>query len=94
MNETVDATGYLILRGVRSRYGDKSVHTAKFGRTVQSAPGRLERDDVAVKITVRLPSAAFDPLRPEALVIVPEELVQRPVVVEAVDGAVDDDPDA
>lgn len=86
MSGTVDATAFLTVEGTRSRYGDKSVRSAKVARVTQGRPAQLSADQVAVRVTVRLPIAAFDPLRPDALIVVPEELIQRPVEVEATEG--------
>lgn len=84
MSETVDATGYLVIEGWRNRVSGR-VLTAKTVRLTQGKPASLMVDQVAVKVTVRLPAKAFDALQPEAVIIVPEELIQHPVVVEAVD---------
>lgn len=81
MNQTVKATGYLVLKGDR-RYepidpktGLRPVGSAKITGARQSRPGRLERDEVLIKVTVQIPASVFDPIMPQALVIVPEDLV-------------------
>jgi hypothetical protein len=84
--ETVDAITYLTVEGTRRRYGDKVVHAAKVARVTQNPPAQLSKDQVAVRVTIRLPAKAFDPLKPEALVVIPEELIQHPVEVEATEG--------
>jgi hypothetical protein len=38
---------------------------------------------VAITVTVEIPSAAFDPINPEVTIMVPEELIQYPITVEA-----------
>lgn len=86
MSGTVEATAYLTVEGTRSRYSDKSVTAAKVTRVTKGRPAQLSADQVAVRVTVQLPAAAFDPLRPEAMIVVPEELIQRPVEVEATEG--------
>jgi hypothetical protein len=48
MGDTVDATAYLVVEGLR------------------------------------VPTAAFDALRPEAIIVIPQELVQLPVQAEAI----------
>jgi len=85
VNDYVDATAYLTIEGERSRYGSKGVLRAKVARTTQGKPATLTADQIAVKVTVRMPARAFDALQPEAVIIVPEELVQQPVEVEAVE---------
>lgn len=79
----VTATAYLTVQGIRSRHGDKTVRQAKITRITQSRPSSLALDQIAVRVMVQLPSAAFEPLRPEALIVVPEEMIQFPVEVEA-----------
>lgn len=44
---------------------------------------------VVVKVRVQVPAAAFEPLQPEAVVRVPEELTQHPVEVIADDATSD-----
>lgn len=53
-------------------------------KSTQRKPDVIEPDCIVVKITLQVPDAAFRPLEPEAVVVVPEELVQHPVAVEAV----------
>lgn len=81
----VDATGYLVVEGTRLRFGAKSVTRAKLVKVTRGKPATLTADQIAVKVTVRIPSKAFDALEPEAVIMVPEELIQQPVEVEAVD---------
>jgi hypothetical protein len=61
----------------------------KAGRVVaatQKRPAAPRGGTVVVKITVRIPDAAFAPLQPEAVVLVPTNLTDpHPVVVEATD---------
>jgi hypothetical protein len=38
---------------------------------------------VAIRVTVEIPSAAFDPVNPEVTLMVPEELIRYPITVEA-----------
>jgi hypothetical protein len=56
------------------------------GRVIKATTKRPEVTDpdvVVVKIRVQIPYEAFEPLKPEAVVVIPEELVQHPVTVEA-----------
>ena len=54
----------------------------------QKRPQRQRPGTVMVKLRVRVPDGAFLPLRPEAIVVIPEGMtVAEPVVVEAVDPA-------
>jgi hypothetical protein len=83
--DMVDATGYLVVEGERNRYAPQGVIRAKMVRLTKGKPASLSSDQVAVKVTIRIPARAFDALAPEAVIIVPEELVQHPVEVEAVE---------
>lgn len=84
MGETVKATGYLVFEGIRSRYGKQGVTQGKLRRVTQSRPS-MTTDEIAVRITVEVPAAAFGPFQAEATVVVPEELVQNGVTVEAIE---------
>lgn len=70
---------YLVVRP--SRYGELSVVKA-----TNRKPRSTTEGSVVVKLKLRIPKAAFEPLRPEATVTVPESLVQHPVEVEAIEG--------
>lgn len=63
------------------------VRSAKIVRATQKAPGDMQiPGTVLVKITVDVPESAFLPLRPEAIVVIPESLtVAEPITVEADD---------
>ena len=43
----------------------------------------LPSDVLAASPAVEIPSAAFDPINPEVTIMVPEELIQYPITVEA-----------
>lgn len=82
-SNTVDAVAYLVIEGSRSRYAPRSVNSAKVARITQGKPATLNVNQIAVRVTVRLPAKAFDALQPDAVIIVPEELIQHPVEVSA-----------
>jgi hypothetical protein len=87
------ATAYLIVKAERSRYvsadretGLRPVGAVKIIGSRQGRPAKLERDEVAIKVTVEIPDAAFQPFSPSALVVVPTDLaLPGPIGVEAVD---------
>ena len=82
----VTATAYLVVEGRRTSWSPSVVQND--GRVVavrSKKPSSLLRDQVAVKVTLKIPKLAFEALTPEAVIEVPEELVQRPVQVEAED---------
>lgn len=86
---SVDATFYVQIEATRSRWeknaaGEPAVDSAKAVRITQARPQRQAPGTVMVKLTVRLPVAAFDPLRPEAIVEIPASLTEAaPVEVVA-----------
>jgi hypothetical protein len=57
--------------------------TGKIAKVTQNRPSTLTGDQVAIRVTVEIPSAAFDPINPEVTIMVPEELIQYPITVEA-----------
>lgn len=82
------ATAYLVVRGERYKWSGlrpKPITGAKVAGVRQSKPDHLGLDEIVVKVQVELPKRAFEPLEPEALIVVPEELVQHVVTAEAVD---------
>jgi hypothetical protein len=87
-DDTVDATFHVQIEPYWSRWettnGEKLVTGAKMINATQARPGKQKPGTVMVKLTVRLPKAAFYPLRPEAVVIVPASLIEAtPVEVTA-----------
>ena len=94
MPKDVTGTAYLVIEGERYRYGTtdpttglKTVSKAKIVAVRQSRPKVLELDQIAIKVTIQLPSAAFDPIAPQALIVVPTEMIisGEEIVVEAVE---------
>lgn len=91
MAENVTATAYLVVEGERYRYGAvdpetglKKLTSAKVVGLRQSRPRTLGLDQVVVKVSIQLPMTVFDPIAPAALIVVPEDLVIREIVAEAV----------
>lgn len=81
---TVRTTTYLVLGASRSRWGRPDTETGLMPvdsvsvvRSLKNRPAQLERDQIAVKVTVEVPANAFDPIAPAALVVVPEDLIDR-----------------
>lgn len=90
----VDATFYAQVEPDWSRYGYELIDGervqrldgAKVVRITQTRPGKQVSGTVLVKLTIRVPEAAFRPLRPAAIVVIPEDMaVVEPLVVEAGD---------
>jgi hypothetical protein len=92
-SKPVDATLYLQVEpewgsafGIDRDDGERPLRGAKAVRMTQSRPREPLGGAVLVKITVRLPASAFYPLRPEAVVVIPEGYTETtPLEVLAVD---------
>jgi hypothetical protein len=89
-NETVRATVYLQVAPEISSYYQRDdpngIRGAKVVGSTQKRSSKPQSGTVEVKLTVELPKAAFLPLRPEAIVVVPESLTTpHPIEVEAAD---------
>jgi hypothetical protein len=78
-NKWREGIGYLQVQPGRLPWELKVV------RVTQRRPSVVDADSVVIKVKLRVPVKAFEPLQPEAVVTVPEELVQHPVEVEAAD---------
>lgn len=92
-NETVKATVYLQVQPEYNRWVSASsrdtadaIRGAKVIGSTQNRSQSPKPGTVEVKITVELPKGAFLPLRPAAVVVIPESMTQpHPVEVEALD---------
>lgn len=79
-NQTRKAVAYLTVEK------DRYPFDAKVVKSTQSKPSAVHENQIVVKVELQIPNKAFDPLEPQAIVVVPEHLVERgPVEVEAVD---------
>lgn len=94
MSETVKATVYLQVQPEYAWWAknrkefDKpsAIDGAKVVGYTQNKARKPKPGTVEVKITIEVPKGAFLPLRPEAVVVIPESLTQpHPVEVEALD---------
>jgi hypothetical protein len=79
--QQVDATFYAQVQPEWSRYaslrdGQRRLDGAKVVRITQVRPAKPVGGTVLVKLTLRLPAAAFLPLRPEAVVVIPDSLTE------------------
>lgn len=88
--EYVDATVYLQVAPELARWAPtdapRSVLGAKVVNSTQSRSKKPQPGTVEVKLKIRVPKAAFLPLRPEAVVVVPEDMTAaHPIEVEAGD---------
>lgn len=91
MADTHDATFYVQLEpewsGRRDpSTGERKLRGVKATRITQGRPERPMPGTVVIKLTTRIPDAAFLPLRPEAVIEIPTDLtVANPVEVTATD---------
>ncbi len=87
--DTHDTTVYLQVEPKFHQWyasDDPTVSSVSVVRFTQKRPAKQKPGTVMVKLTLRIPDAAFMPLRPEAVVEVGSDLVSiEPVVVEAGD---------
>lgn len=90
----VDATFYAQLAPVWGDYYQRTrnldhpnaLQGAKMVRHTVTKPQRPAPGTVLVKLTVRVPAAAFYPLRPEAVVVIPEDMtLTTPIEIVASD---------
>lgn len=66
--------------------GNRLLEGAKLANATIKAPERQKAGTVLLKLTVRVPSGAFLPLAPQAVVVIPEGMtVTEPIEVEAGD---------
>lgn len=81
---TSDAEFYVHLQPDFSNYvqdGRRAITGVRATRITQSRPSKPAPNTVLIRLTVRVPDAAFQPLEPQAVVVVPEEFVEHPIEV-------------
>ncbi|WP_311208763.1 MULTISPECIES: hypothetical protein [unclassified Aeromicrobium] len=91
MTATHIATVYAVVRAERRRYGTahpdtglRPVDSIKVERVTQTYPRTVHPNTVVVKLQLQVPDSAFAPLLPNAVIAVPESMIDQPVHVEAV----------
>jgi hypothetical protein len=87
MSGDIDATFYAQVQPQFYYFrGEERVRSAKVVGLTQQRPANPRRGVVVTKLTIRIPEAAFLPLRPEAIVVIPEDMTAPyPVEVTAED---------
>lgn len=89
--KTVKVPVYLQVEPELSPYGRgelavSDVRDAKVVNATQARPKKPKPGTIVVKVTLEVPKAAFLPLAPEALVVIPESLTTpHPITVDATD---------
>ena len=91
-DKTIDVPVYLQVEPRRrawnydTRRNDGPARDAAVVATTARRPAKPRAGTVVVKVTLRIPAAAFEPLRPEAVVVIPTDLTEpHPIEVEAQD---------
>lgn len=87
-NRTVRATGFIQIEPEFSAYGNRdSADALRGAKTVAVTQNRSKRPKpgtIEVKVSFDIPVSAFLPLRPEAVVVVPESMtLPHPIEVQA-----------
>lgn len=93
MSDTVRATAYLQVEPEYRTFTDadgrsdpQNIIGAKVVASTQRRSTKPKPGVVEVAVTIEIPAAAFIPLRPEATIVIPQNLtIPHPVVVEATD---------
>lgn len=66
--------------------GNQIIESAAVRTVTQSKPRKPQSGCIVVKLSIKVPTAAFLPLSPEAIVVIPADLTEHaPVEVEALD---------
>lgn len=73
-------------RWAKDEHGEKQLDSIRAVAITQKQPQRPRGGTLSVKLSIEVPDGAFLPLRPEAVIVIPEGMVlTNPIEVEAVD---------
>lgn len=78
-DQTREGTVYLVLKPGRGAF------ELRVDKATNQKPRSTPEGSIVMKAKIKIPRKAFEPLAPEAVITVPEEMVQHPISVEAVD---------
>lgn len=83
-----DATFYVQVEPTFYKYGgnDPTVSSIRAVAITQKRPERPRGGVVLTKLTIRIPDGAFLPLRPEVIVVIPENMVEAILPIEVIAG--------
>jgi hypothetical protein len=83
------ATFYVQIEPQFYAFDKSQVQAIRAVALTQKRPARQRPGTTLVKLTVRIPDAAFLPFAPEAVIVVPEDMVAagQPIEIEAGDPA-------
>lgn len=68
---------FVVLKPTFGVYDKESVSSVKAVKISQNRPNTLAKGEIAVKLTVDVPEKAFSPFQPEAVVKIPESVLQK-----------------
>lgn len=71
------ATFYAHVQATYGNYAVDKVQSLKVIRVTQNKPERLERNTIAVKLTLEVPDEAFEAFSPSATISIPLGQVQK-----------------
>jgi hypothetical protein len=83
------ASFYIVVEGTTAYYGD-DIAGFKGRRLTAKKPSKLGKNEIAIKLSVRIPKQAFEAFQPEATIDIPADLAIAPSVDVAVDAPEDD----
>lgn len=83
MAEQLMASAYLQVR--KAKFYGRWRDEARVVHCTQNKPEVVEAGCIVVKVRLRIPTEAWGPFEPEAVIDVPAELIQHPIEVKAVD---------
>lgn len=63
--------------GTNDKFGNRPIDSVKAVGITQSRPERPQAGCIVAKLTIEVPSTAFDPFEPEAIISIPESLLER-----------------
>lgn len=73
------ATFYAHVQATYCHWDKNRVNSIKVTKVTQGKPERLERNTIAVKLTLEIPDDAFFPFTPQATITVPQSQVSKQI---------------
>ena len=61
-DDTITVEAYLVIAAKRRYWGDKGLNSGRVARATVGKPGKLLRDEIAVKVRIVVPVECFEPL--------------------------------
>ena len=80
----VTTSAFVVIKAKRSQYGREDPDTGlrpvvggNAVRMTKSRPSKLQLDELAIRVTFRIPEEAFAPITPLVQVTIPDEFVMK-----------------